>query len=655
MSAFQSKFSSIEAQLGEFHQRIDDSLDIRDPNGRVDYPIERLTTLRDIIFQFSVDSKTNGPLQSDNLVNVISKSCDRLRASLDVTSESDVLSCQLSNLSWLVSAKASIQALAALLKAFSDNVHLLNEEIQYWENVLESRWGLGLFTLQTFPLKIWRRNMELGRNDNSSVASKHVAEYIATEARPSSSLWVRLYDSARRCNSLRPCSFQVGLFSSLNESKLEIQRKKRKLKLIRDLNASLVGLLFEECLSFGEGVHKAGSIDEFTDGLTDGSINGDLSKPVRATVGTLKSLLQTAGNEDGMFKHAENFIGIGEDQSCWEKYNAGFDLDAQGILRELIYLLTDLLPRYKQVSTGCIVELGRPSASVRYWLPISLALVSTTTSLKIARDAGPVLVELMSNLGATTLDFWRNWVVSPTWKLIRTIRHDEKSDIALMSKSSLEADRASLERMVVDFVLDRGEHSNPAEPTDFIADKVREGDLTPVLRAYEKDLRSPFVGTIRGDLVRTLLIQIQKTKVDVEVAMSGIDALLKSQELVFGFVGLTPGLLISYASIRWLFGILGSRKGFRLGRKQDDLRYALRKLHRILSTSSPTAGGRLTYRDQGLLLCNVETLLNKAQVMLKGEDLRAFKEDTSDLVNENRGHRQLQIVERMAWTYSKWT
>jgi nuclear-control-of-ATPase protein 2 len=84
-------------------------------------------------------------------------------------------------------------------------------------------------------------------------------------------------------------------------------------------------------------------------------------------------------------------------------------------------------------------------------------------------------------------------------------------------------------------VLDRGEHSNPAEPTDFIADKVREGDLTPVLRAYEKDLRTPFVGTVRGDLVRALLIQIQKTKVDVEVAMSGIDALLKSQELVFGY------------------------------------------------------------------------------------------------------------------------
>lgn len=541
-----SKFSSLEAELGELYQRIDDNLDIRDPNGRIDYPIERLAALKSIISQLSVDSKSNGHLQSDSLVNVISKSCDRLRASLDVTSESDVLSYQLSNLSWLLSAKASIQTIAVVSKVFSDNFHLLNEEIRYWDDVLESEWGLSLFTIQTLPLKIWRRNMEPGHNDSSSAASKHLAEYIAARIRPSSSLWVQFYNSAQRCTSLRPCTFQVGLFWSLNESKLEIQRRKRRLKAMRDFNASSVGLLIGECLSFGEGIYKAGSIDGFKDGSTGSSINGDLSQAVQASVGILKSLLQSAGDEKGICEHANKLVGIGDDPSQWEKYNSGIDLDAQGILRELIYILTDLLPRHKQISTGCIVELGRPSAAVRYWLPISLALVSTTTSLKIARDVGPFLIESISNFGATTLDFWKNWVVSPTWKLIRTIRHDEKSDIALMSKSSLEADRASLERMVVDFVLDRGEHSDPAEPTDFIADKVREGDLTPVLRAYEKDLRTPFVGTVRGDLVRALLIQIQKTKVDVEVAMSGIDALLKSQELVFGYA---PRLAFSHSQV----------------------------------------------------------------------------------------------------------
>jgi len=101
--------------------------------------------------------------------------------------------------------------------------------------------------------------------------------------------------------------------------------------------------------------------------------------------------------------------------------------------------------------------------------------------------------------------------VEPTKKVIGTIRHDEESEVSILSKRSLEGDRASLERMVV------------------------EGDLTLVLRAYEKDMQKPLLGTIRGNLIRALLIQVQKTKVDVEVAMSGIDSILKSQELLFGY------------------------------------------------------------------------------------------------------------------------
>lgn len=104
-----------------------------------------------------------------------------------------------------------------------------------------------------------------------------------------------------------------------------------------------------------------------------------------------------------------------------------------------------------------------------------------------------------------------------------------------MSKRSLEGDRASLERMVVDFAIaiPEGGPLTQAEIAD-VRSKIQEGDLTPVLRVYEKELQSPLYGTLRGNLIRALLIQVQKTKVDVEVAMGGIDALLKSQELVFG-------------------------------------------------------------------------------------------------------------------------
>ncbi|GKZ40056.1 nuclear control of ATPase protein 2, partial [Aspergillus brasiliensis] len=181
-----------------------------------------------------------------------------------------------------------------------------------------------------------------------------------------------------------------------------------------------------------------------------------------------------------------------------------------------------------------------------------------------------------------------------------------------------------------------------ASDTQIITAKVREGDLTPVLKAYENDLRSPFVGTIKGDLVRALLIQIQKTKVDVEIAIGGIDALLKSQELVFGFIGLTPGIMVSYAALRWLHSLLGSRKGLRMGKQQDEMRHALRIVHRTLTSSAPNPGGVLAFRDYGLLICNAEVLLSKARIMLKGADLRSFQEDINELVERDTVDRQLK-------------
>lgn len=42
------------------------------------------------------------------------------------------------------------------------------------------------------------------------------------------------------------------------------------------------------------------------------------------------------------------------------------------------------------------------------------------------------------------------------------------------------------------------------------------------------------------------------------------------------FVGLTPGILVSYAVFRWALGLVGNRKGLRLGRRHDELKYALR-------------------------------------------------------------------------------
>lgn len=52
--------------------------------------------------------------------------------------------------------------------------------------------------------------------------------------------------------------------------------------------------------------------------------------------------------------------------------------------------------------------------------------------------------------------------------------------------------------------------------------------------------------SIIGDLLQTIFIQVQKTKVDVDLAMSALDKLLKSNELNFAFLG-NSDYITSYA------------------------------------------------------------------------------------------------------------
>jgi len=230
----------------------------------------------------------------------------------------------------------------------------------------------------------------------------------------------------------------------------------------------------------------------------------------------------------------------------------------------LIRILDDHLMEQERASQALGQDYGRPSRLIRYWIPGTILLLSGSTLLRILSNRREEMKQWIRDLGTTVVGFWTNWVIEPIKKLIGTIRHDADSEIAIMSRDSLRTDQASLERMVVDFAVDHTNESGAKYTESEVAEiraKVKEGDLTPVLRAYERDLQQPFVGAVRGDLVRTLLIQIQKTKVDVEIAIGGIDSLLKSQELLFGLIGITPGIIISVAAFRGLGNLFGSRRG----------------------------------------------------------------------------------------------
>jgi len=61
--------------------------------------------------------------------------------------------------------------------------------------------------------------------------------------------------------------------------------------------------------------------------------------------------------------------------------------------------------------------------------------------------------------------------------------------------------------------LSREKYNYSQPELDALALRIRQGDLTPVLKVYEEDMKSPLKSAIGGTLIRSLLIQIQKMKV----------------------------------------------------------------------------------------------------------------------------------------------
>jgi nuclear-control-of-ATPase protein 2 len=566
-------------------------------------------------------------------------------------------------LEWLLISKATVQTYGLLLTTLLEQTIPLSDDIWYWDEVLGSYTYTGLYTIQTSPLRLWAWIKEIYGDTRVRLGRLHESPGDTISARGvGTSLtdrWREFYGLVRE--SIRDRSvvdLQRKVLSPIALSRTEARHKQARLKRLRQMSASGLGVLMDEGLNFDIN-DESSEIAKPED--NDGHEWKDVMERSVALMDTILCNVTTLENGVSDFEDTV-FATVADDPEISSRgASSGQSTRPARLSRRLQHILSVHVPNHNTASSRLASEYGRPSKLIRYWLPAGALLLSSTTILRIFVNRRAEIITWVKDFGSTIKDFWMNWVIEPTKKIIGTIRHDKDSEVAIMSKESLKGDRDSLERMVVDFAIDNpsaaglGERSlSEAQILDIRA-KVKEGDLTPVLRAYEKDLRKPFQGTVRGDLIRTLLIQIQKTKVDVEVAISGIDALLKSQELVFGFVGLTPGILVCFATFRYLGGTVGSRKGIRQRRQAGQTVRVLRNIDRILTLATPTQTNILSYKDHGLLLCEVHVLRTRAHKLFPGEIEKEFLEDVSDLCNINSGiQTQLKVLERIRWGYSKW-
>ena len=535
-------------------------------------------------------------------------------------------------LEWIVLGKVTTRAFGLVLENLLREIVPLESEITYWSDILGSYRYTSLYSVQTYPMRMWKWSHEVWQD----VRAEHAGLRKT---------WNEFYNRVRSGigqKSLQEVRTRISLPMTL--IRRDLQKKQANLENLKRQYAASIGYL----LSQGLEISKAASSRDFTTKNATLEIRKRVSQYLSAMDAAITANLRSEdiGNRDSR----STLTPVVDVQTSEGEVAPEIFSRLQSILQQRLPEQTAQLQSIKQ-------ENGRPSRVARYWLPATALLLSSSTILRIILNHKAEILQWFRNFGDTALDFYFNWVIEPGRRLIGTIRHDEDSEVSIMSKQSLEGDRASLERMVVDFAVQHPDGPNLTE-TDIanVQAKVRAGDLTPVLKAYEHELQRPVYGSIRGNLIRTLLIQIQKTKVDVEVAMGGIDALLKSQELVFGFMSLTPGLLVLIGSYRWLTGLFSNRKSFRQGEIQGRSARLYRNMDRILTSHNAGEGSSIMdYESFGLLVCEAVVLRDLAANTMSKQVFAEFTQDFDCLMDLQSGIAcQARVADRMRWAYAKW-
>lgn len=272
---------------------------------------------------------------------------------------------------------------------------------------------------------------------------------------------------------------------------------------------------------------------------------------------------------------------------------------------------------------------GMPPIVFRIWIPVTFSLSALYILSKNTKSIYRLTTESYKTINSLVL----NWICEPLKGIYKTIRHEHSIN---NSQLSYEEDLESLGRMVHNYTSNN------------------DRDFSLILQQYEQEIQHPLRNIVNGDLVQLILIQIQKAKVDVELALSALDKILKSNELNFGLVAVAPVLMISYFLVNGLLSKSGGGGGGgrRFKRIQQLLQY-LRQIEVLLLKQTRS------YYSIGQIVVLSNLMMEQSQLRWSSNNKYIFTTERMEMLQEDLKELQLydldsevklKVAERL-WRY----
>ncbi|KAF9978496.1 Nuclear control of ATPase protein 2 [Actinomortierella ambigua] len=498
----------------------------------------------------------------------------------------------------------------------------LADEIDYWQGLLESSTWRSMYVLQTSPKRIYDLTKSVAIRTREHV--ELLVESSTAHRDPAQSQQQQQhhhYHPGQRLLQLMQ-HFPVLLSKQLLSHPVrfpdaihyEIGYKKKQLQRIREYQAECLGLLAEQGLHLesisrglamlrmesGNGGHGYGLTKNRRDG-EEGSEDEDeesfVVEHVEAQVSRTIQLMEQVLNKSS--NGAEDVSADMDHKACADKGYKSLQrsltligrmrgvgpLPASDMYGRLQQLIQTSIPSYMAATERQALQYHRPGWITRFWVLTLVGYFALKFGIQYVSDHRADLDEFLQEAYETARNFVQDWIWEPSKRIMAIIQHrDDQGSLQMLGNESLKSDIASLERMVLDFGRQHAQLSE--EQLRVISEAVQNGDISIVMKAYEKELKTPLKGAVMGDLIQTLLIQVQKTKVDIEVAMAALDKLLKANELNFAFLAVGPSLLLLWFVTIQIRGVWRRVRGQNLTIVSIQMRESLLQVERLLNLAA---------------------------------------------------------------------
>jgi hypothetical protein len=298
--------------------------------------------------------------------------------------------------------------------------------------------------------------------------------------------------------------------------------------------------------------------------------NAETSENDSEYIHPFTTFLQTASGLMHSLRNAMNIFGASENDTAHANLSDGYlqpshqtlarnfsstlELlqvrDTRSML-ETVHHLTQLSSTLNSWISMTLQPLERPSHIRRYWMTYVAVFAGTgMLSYQISKKQELIssLFQSLNNMGH---NFYRDHIAEPAQNIYTNVmktRHYSRPDVP--THDTLSRERNELSKMLLEFGMQHAKEecktSNISleEYKQNLEERAQKGDMSIVMNKYTADLQSPISNMMTGSLIRGMLIQIQKMKLEGEEMLMDMDQLMGQNEINFNIFATMPAIIV---------------------------------------------------------------------------------------------------------------